>query len=110
MKSKPYDDERLASLLRLLRPVPQTWVAKAKRIPLGPWGVNVTLSARQAHEIRHSLAYRKLIRPALTALEGIATRGRYWTGELPAGATGYVGIRAVNAAGNVGLPAVAKVG
>ena len=27
MKSKPYDHERLASLLRLLRPAPATWVA-----------------------------------------------------------------------------------
>jgi hypothetical protein len=29
--------------------------------------------------------------------------------NLPAGTTGYVAIRAVNAAGNVGLPAVARV-
>jgi putative modified peptide len=31
---KPYDDERLASLLRLLRPAPKAWVQKAKGIPL----------------------------------------------------------------------------
>jgi hypothetical protein len=31
---KPYDDERLADLLRLLRPGPEAWVQKAKRIPL----------------------------------------------------------------------------
>jgi putative modified peptide len=32
--SKPYDDERLARLLRLLRPAPRAWVARAQRIPL----------------------------------------------------------------------------
>jgi hypothetical protein len=31
---KPDDDERLARLLRLLRPAPQGWVAEAQRIPL----------------------------------------------------------------------------
>ncbi len=30
----PYGDERLARLLRLLRPAPQGWVTKAQRIPL----------------------------------------------------------------------------
>jgi hypothetical protein len=30
-----YGDERLARLLRLLRPAPQGWVTKAQRIPLG---------------------------------------------------------------------------
>jgi len=31
---KPYDDEGLARLLRLLRPPPEGWVTKAQRIPL----------------------------------------------------------------------------
>jgi hypothetical protein len=34
MTSKPYDDERLARLLALLRAAPQAWVERAKRIPL----------------------------------------------------------------------------
>jgi hypothetical protein len=33
--AKPYDDEGLAVLLRLLRPVPEGWVTKAQRISLG---------------------------------------------------------------------------
>jgi putative modified peptide len=32
--AKPYDDEGLARLLRLLRPPPEGWVRKAQRIPL----------------------------------------------------------------------------
>ncbi len=36
MNGKPYDHERLAELLRALRPAPRAWVARAKRIPLGP--------------------------------------------------------------------------
>ena len=32
---KPYDDERLGQLLRLLRPAPPAWTAKAKRIAVG---------------------------------------------------------------------------
>jgi hypothetical protein len=31
---KPYDDEGLARLLRLLRPPPEGWVTRAQRIPL----------------------------------------------------------------------------
>jgi tRNA (mo5U34)-methyltransferase len=61
-------------------------VIKSKRIPLGPWGLNVALSARQAHRIRHSLPYQKVVRPALTALERFADRSHQWTGELPPGA------------------------
>lgn len=33
MEGARYDDERLARLLRILRPAPCGWVAKAKRIP-----------------------------------------------------------------------------
>jgi hypothetical protein len=36
MKPNAYDHERLGQLLRVLRPAPAAWVAKAKRIPLGP--------------------------------------------------------------------------
>jgi len=36
MRSKPYDDERVAALLRCLRPAPAAWVARAKRVALGP--------------------------------------------------------------------------
>jgi hypothetical protein len=32
--AKPYDDEGLARLLRLLRPPPEGWVTEAQRIPL----------------------------------------------------------------------------
>ena len=39
-----------------------------------------------------------------------AAAGTAQSFALPPGTTGYVAIRAVNAAGNVGLPAVVKVG
>jgi hypothetical protein len=43
----PFDDERLVSLLRLLRPAPQGWVTKARRIPL-----DISLPDQQVVEAR----------------------------------------------------------
>jgi hypothetical protein len=51
MKAKRYDSERLGLLLRLLRPAPRAWVAKAKRIPLGaPSAAEIAQLARRLED------------------------------------------------------------
>ena len=86
MKSKPYDHERLASLLRLLRPAPATWVAKAKRISLGP------LTAGDLTELTRKLelepAFRKnfdadpVVAAETAGLRGLAAHMRLELAEL----------------------------
>ena len=61
MTATPYGNERLARLLRLLRPAPEGWVARAKHIfsdqgaRLAPAGVGTALTDGDLRELRQAL-------------------------------------------------------
>lgn len=47
---------------------------RQKRLPLGPWGVTVSLPAPLAHSLRQRWVYRNVIRPAIELADGVSAR------------------------------------
>ena len=73
MTVKPFDDERLAELLRLLKPVPRALVARAKRIPLGAPGADEV--AELARRLEADSAFR--VRFDADPVEAVESAGLY---------------------------------
>ncbi len=68
MPVTPHGDERLARLLRLLRPTPRAWVTKAQRIPLDlslqdrPGGEETWLTSGDLEKLERELAIDPMFR------------------------------------------------